>query len=152
MSDQDEEFLDDTGPEQAVAPPAPPPSADLQKVIAEIRKKQEPFLRLAGQIHALFWELPTSTSRDVDKKLVPIWESFMEAAATAGLSSYDIPQLKECCGKRRVWPDQVDQARYLRLGDAVRWVTTNILRIKKPCEACDRRQEKLNRLIRLGKK
>ena len=146
---EDEDFLADGVVQRG--DPAPQPNEDLQRTIVEIRRKQEPFLKLSGQLHSLFWELPGMSDRDFDKRLQPIWESFMEAAGMVGLSSYDIPQLKECCGKRRTWPDQGLGARYLRLGDAVRWVTSNIFRIRKPCEACERRRETLNRLIRIGR-
>jgi hypothetical protein len=142
--------------------PAAPPSKDLKDVTDQLAKNQEPFLKLAGQFHDLFWKHPTLPPKEIDARLLEMWESFMDSAAVVGISRFEIPPLKECCGKKRDWPPDrsaVDlppvkdpEPNYLRLGDAIRWVTKNIFRMNRPCEACERRRLFLNSLIVLGRK
>jgi hypothetical protein len=141
--------------------PPVPAGGQLKATTDQVAKNQEPFLKLAGQFHDLFWKHPTLPAREIDTRLLDMWESFMDSCSVVGLSRFGIPQLKECCGKKRDWPLEksatdlapvVDEPRYLRIGDAIRWVTKNILRIRKPCEACEQRRQFLNHLIKLGTK
>lgn len=122
--------------------------AQKTTLIADMSARQAPFLDLIGQFHKLFWELPNLTTRDVDARLQAMFEKLMEASATVGISRNSVPSLKECCGKKRVWPDEIGQSGILPtvqksgLGDLIKKLTE--LCGIKPCEGCERRRRWLN--------
>ena len=88
------------------------------------------------------------TTREVDVRLQEMFGTLLEACERVGISKMSVPQLKECCGKRRSWKDDIQKPAGLRLGDKLAWILSKLG--FKQCEACKRRQEALNRLF--GKK
>ena len=141
-----EEFLEESdGDRKAI---------ELQKakrptLIADMAARQAPYLDLIGLFHKLFWELPGLTQKEVDDRLQPMYEKLMEASATVGISRLSVPSLKECCGKKRVWPDALGKSQAMEivqdtggLGDVLKKIFS--LFGAKPCEGCERRRRWLN--------
>jgi len=133
-------------------PVKPPTGAPVRLELAEtITRTQLPFMRMIARMHDLFWDLPSMTTRDVDARLQELFELLMDAAATAGISRMSVPQLKECCGKVRVWPREAPAEEPLGwgLGDIVRRITRFFG--FGHCEACERRRKALNRIFSFGR-
>lgn len=153
-----DDFLEESdGDRQAVQ--AKRNAATESSFAKEIIARQAPFLELIEQFHKLFWELPNLTTRDVDQRLQPMFDNLMNAAATVGISRNSVPSLKECCGKKRVWPDELNKSSIFTpvqesvvqldpkapaggLGDFFKKVFSFFG--FKPCEGCERRRRWLN--------
>jgi hypothetical protein len=144
-----DDFLEESdGDRQAIQ--AKRNEATSSSIIKEMATRQAPFLDLVEQFHKLFWELPNLTTRDVDQRLQPMFDKLMDAAATVGISRMSVPSLKECCGKKRVWPDDLNKSQVVPavprdaggLGDILKktfsWFGAT------PCEGCERRRKWLN--------
>jgi hypothetical protein len=132
----------------------PSTGAPVRLMLSEtITRNQLPFMRMIARMHDLFWDLPNVTTRDVDGRLQELYELLMDAAATAGISRMSVPQLRECCGKKRVWPGEppkVDGALGWGLGDIVRRITRFFG--FGHCAKCEERRKALNRIFRFGQK
>jgi hypothetical protein len=127
---------------------------ELQKakrttLIADMSARQAPYLDLIALYHKLFWELPEISTRDVDARLQVMFDKLMEVSATVGISRLSVPSLKECCGKKRVWPDELGKSQIMEavkdaggLGDLLKKIFS--LFGAKPCEGCERRRRWLN--------
>jgi hypothetical protein len=122
------------------------------KEIVDISLRQKPYFVLIEQFQALFYELPKIGLKDVDVRIKTMYDTLMETCEQAGISRISIPQLKECCGMRRVWPDEnqhpghapiLDSVEKSGLGDLIAKLTA-FCRIK-PCEGCERRRVFLNK-------
>jgi hypothetical protein len=117
-------------------------------LIADMTARQAPFLDLIELYHKLFWELPNLNTRDVDVRLQAMFDKLMDASSVVGISRNSVPSLKECCGKKRIWPDAIGQSGILPtvqssgLGDLVKkvigWIGI------KPCKGCEQRRRWLN--------
>jgi hypothetical protein len=115
-----------------------------------ITRAQLPFMRMIARMHDLFWDLPNVTTRDVDVRLQELYELLMDAAATAGISRMSVPQLRECCGKKRVWPGDPVEKLGWGLGDIVRRIT-RLFGIGH-CEKCEERRKAWNKIFRFTRK
>lgn len=119
-------------------------------LIADMAARQAPFLDLIELHHKLFWELPNLSPKEVDERLKVMFEKLMEASSVVGISRNSVPSLKECCGKKRVWPNEMPDGRSgilpavqkTGLGDLIKrlaeWFGI------KSCEGCERRRKWLN--------
>ena len=131
-----------TGANRNVKPPEKP------EYVPDLVSRQAPYLDLIQMFHKLNDELPTLTTREVDDRLGPMFDKLMDAAAFMGISRISVPQLKECCGKRRVWPDELDHTQVVPLppkkglGDVLKWIFSWFW--LKPCDGCERRRIWLN--------
>ena len=86
--------------------------------------------------------------RQVDARVVAVHARLMELAADLGVSRNGLPELRECCGKKRTWPDTPAPAQEplgWGLGDIVRRVTRALG--FKHCASCEKRRTWLNRLF-----
>lgn len=142
-----EEFLEESdGDRKAV---------ELRKIqkttlVDDLLARQAPFLSLIELYHKLFWELPNLSTRDVDERLQVMFEKLMEASAVVGISRNSVPSLKECCGKKRVWPDPLNRGQVMDpvvdasggLGDFFKKIFSFFG--FKPCPGCERRRRWLN--------
>lgn len=151
MSDLDYDPLENVFETEIKLPSA---GAPVRLMLSEtITRNQLPFMRMIARMHDLFWDLPNVTTRDVDGRLQELYELLMDAAATAGISRMSVPQLRECCGKKRVWPGEAPEAEEKLgwgLGDIIRRIT-RLFGIGH-CEKCEERRKALNRIFRFGKK
>lgn len=119
-------------------------------LIDDMLARQAPFLDLIELHHKLFWELPSLSSRDIDARLKVMFEKLMEASSVVGISRNSVPSLKECCGKKRVWPDDLGKSQTGLapvqdrggLGDLLKKIFSAFG--AKPCEGCERRRRWLN--------
>jgi hypothetical protein len=103
--------------------------------------RQKPYFILIDRFQKLFYDLPDISVKEVDAQVREMYDVLMEACEGVGISRISIPQLKECCGKKRVWKDE---PKGLRIGDKIAWLFDK-LGIKK-CEGCKKRQEALNKI------
>lgn len=119
-------------------------------LIADMAARQAPFMELIELYHKLFWELPNLNTRDVDTRIQVMFEKLMEASSVVGISRNSVPSLKECCGKKRVWPDDLGKSQFgipsvqdrQGLGDLLKKFFG--LFGAKPCDGCERRRRWLN--------
>lgn len=147
MSDLDFDPLN----EPAEIPIKPPSGAPVRLELSQsIERNQLPFMRIIARMHDLFWDLPNITTRDVDVRLQELFELTMDAASQVGISRMSVPKLKECCGKKRVWPGEVAVLADEKLGWGVGDIVRRITRFFGfgHCEACERRRKLLNRIFR----
>jgi hypothetical protein len=103
--------------------------------------RQRPYFTLVSQFQQLFYDIPDLTAKQADERVQAMYLTLMEVCESAGISRISIPQLKECCGKKREWKEE---KKGLRLGDKLAWLFDK-LGIKK-CAGCRKRQEALNKL------
>lgn len=137
----------------------------LTKTVAMLQARQDAFRDIADRFYMLWWNLPASNLKDVDRELQDLFRMYMDLAPSLGVSRNGIPELRECCGRKRVWKDDplsdnnnkvlvippvVDQEELLGWcpGDIVRRITR--LFGVKYCEKCDRRRKAINAFFRCG--
>ncbi len=154
MTDEHEKFGEDPIMDLAQIKTAPTKtpteSSWLKTAVQKTVDRQQPFFELAAQFHRLFEEIPQMTTREVDVRIKEMFGTFLDSCERVGISKMSVPQLKECCGRKRIWKDEADGPAGLRLGDKLAWILSKLG--FKSCEACKRRQEALNQLFqRKGK-
>lgn len=125
----------------------------LPREILDLSARQKPYFDLIAQFQALFYELPEIGAKDVDARIQAMYQTLMELCEKAGISRISIPQLKECCGRKRTWQEErapypmpapiLDSVEKSGLGDLIAKLTA-FCRIK-PCDGCKRRQAFLNK-------
>jgi len=153
MTDEHEVFGDDPisdlaaikRPTQKVDPAVPP---ELKTTVMKAVDRQAPFFDMIAQFHRLFEEIPQMTTREVDARIQELFKTFLEACEKVGISKMSVPQLKECCGKKRIWKDEAPEPekKGLRLGDRLAWLFSKLG--FKSCPGCKRRQALLNELFK----
>lgn len=138
----------------------------LTKTVAMLQARQDAFRDIADRFYMLWWNLPASNLKDVDRELQDLFRMYMDLAPSLGVSRNGIPELKECCGRKRVWKDDplsdnnnkvlvippiVDQVEELGWcpGDIIRRITR--LFGVKYCEKCDRRRKAINSFFWCGR-
>ncbi len=130
----------------------------LIETVRQLQARQEAFRDLADRFYVLWWNLPGTTLRQADQDIQEMFQMYMNLAQHMGVSRNGIPELRECCGRKRVWkndpissgsgvlvmPAVVDPVENLGWcpGDILRRITRFFGR--KYCEACDRRRRKIN--------
>ena len=70
-----------------------------------IQAKADAFRLLADRFYVLWWNLPEMSLRQVDRELQDLFRMYMDLAPSLGVSRNTIPELKECCGRKRSWKD-----------------------------------------------
>ena len=155
----DELFDFDPLDRPAEIPIKPATGAPVRLILSEtITRNQLPFMRMIARMHDLFWDLPKITTRDVDDRLQELFELLMDAAATTGISRMSVPRLAECCGKKRIWPDDVQAALEAHLEPELGWGLGDMVRRVTRffgfghCKKCEERRQALNRIFRFGQK
>lgn len=152
---------------EEVSAPTPRPrlSPELAKIAEIAALRQELFRRAIGTLHELWTRLPEIDPRQADQYVVLAHQQLMELAPLVGVSRNGIPELRECCGKKRVWPAELLQDPSKTLdhvavppgtfeelgwwpGDIIRRITRFFGAAY--CEKCDRRRRAINRFF--GKK
>ena len=135
----------------------------LLETVRTLQARQQAFRDLADRFYMLWWNLPSSTLRNVDSDVRDMFRMYMDLAPSLGVSRNGIPELRECCGRKRVWKDDplsdnnrkvlvmppvVDEVLGWCPGDIIRRIT-RFFGVKY-CEKCDRRRRAINRFFRCG--
>lgn len=147
-----DEFTDESDGDHLAVKKSSVRDATLSDISQNIADRQRPYLELIELFHKLFWELPEITTKDVDARLQSMFDKLMESAATVGISRLSVPSLKECCGKKRIWTDPLNQAQVNLtpvvdsggLGDFFKKVFSFLG--FKPCAGCEQRLRWLNKI------
>lgn len=121
--------------------------------------RQTPFWNLFKKFDELYSNLPNLSMREVDAKIVELYDQVVDAATMAGISRMSVAKL-QCCGKTRTWTEVNDPGKSqvmpaqnsekkFKLGDTLKKIFSWLG--FKPCDGCERRRRWLNR-IGWGKK
>jgi hypothetical protein len=137
----------------------------LTEEVHRLQARQEAFRDLADRFYMLWWNLPGATLRQVDEHVVDMFRMFMDLAPFMGVSRNGIPELRECCGRKRVWKDDAltgDSSQTLVMAavsdpvEVLGWCPGDIIRRitrffgVKYCEKCDRRRRAINAFFGCG--
>lgn len=124
----------------------------------QLQAKSAAFRDLADRFYMLWWNLPGMDLRQVDRDLKDMFRMYMDLAASLGVSRNGIPELRECCGRKRVWKDDpisgtsnsVLVMAPAKEEEPLGWLPGDIIRritrfFGAPyCEKCDRRRRAIN--------
>lgn len=125
-------------------PVKPTPIAELDR--------QAPFWKLFKDFSILYSNLPDMPMREVDQRIVELYDGILEAATMVGISRMSVPKLL-CCGKTRAFPSDPDRSQIMepivsvkkfRLGDFLKKIFSFFG--LKACDGCERRRRFLNRI------
>lgn len=134
---------------------------DVRRILA----RGEAFRDLADRFYMLWWNLPRMTTRQVDHDVQDMFRMYMDLAPSLGVSRVGIPELRECCGRKRVWGneplDEAHQPKTLVMAPVVEeqelgWCPGDLVRrltrwLGFPyCEKCDQRRRAINAFFRCG--
>jgi len=136
----------------------------LRDTVRTLQARQDAFRDLADRFYMLWWNLPGSTLRNVDNDLRDMFRMYMDLAASLGVSRNGIPELRECCGRKRVWKDDpISEGGHRVLimppaepKETLGWCPGDIIRRitrffgASYCEKCDRRRRAINTFFRCG--
>lgn len=163
MDEPDEVDLVDEGERQLAKIEA---NDKLLQQARQIQAKQDAFRDIADRFYLIWWNLPGSTLRQADRDLQDLFRMYMDLAPSLGVSRNGIPELRECCGRRRTWKDDLFSG---QAGDVLvmppvadpketlGWCPGDILRRLTRllgfayCEKCDARRRKINAFFRCGR-
>lgn len=139
-------------------------NVELSGQVRQIQARQEAFRDLADRFYLLWWNLPGMTTRQVDQDVRDMFRMYMDLAPSLGVSRNGIQELRECCGRKRIWkddpisgthPEQLlimpvvsDEKLGWCPGDIVRRITRFFG--AKYCEKCDKRRRTINSFFRCG--
>lgn len=141
-------------------------SPALSEEARRIQAKTAAFRDLADRFYMLWWNLPSSDLRAVDRELQDLFRMFMDLAPSFGVSRNGIPELRECCGRKRTWKDDAipvgsDQILVMspvkEKEEDLGWCPGDIIRRitrffgAQYCEKCDGRRRAINAFFRCGK-
>jgi len=136
----------------------------LTEEISQLQARSDAFRNLADRFYMLWWNIPGMTLRQVDQDIQDMFRMYMDLAPSLGVSRNGIPELRECCGRKRVWkgdplsdnnckvlvmPPVKDEVLGWCPGDIIRRITR--LFGAEYCEKCDRRRRAINAFFRCGK-
>jgi hypothetical protein len=134
-------------------------STSLAAQADQLRARADAFRDLADRFYMLWWNIPGMSLRQVDQDVQDMFRMYMDLAPTMGVSRNGIPELRECCGRKRTWKDDpltgppgqvlvmppvtepIEKLGWCP-GDIVRRITQ--LFGVKYCEACDLRRRRIN--------
>lgn len=149
-----------------IQPTVPTPtSADFLNEVCRLKARSEAFRDLADRFYMLWWNLPGMTLRQVDSDVRDMFRMYMDLAPSMGVSRNGIPELRECCGRKRVWKDDPLSDNNIKVlvmppvvdpVENLGWCPGDILRRitrffgAKYCEKCDRRRRAINAFFRCG--
>lgn len=137
----------------------------LTETVRQLQARQEAFRDIADRFYLLWWNLPQMTTRQADQDIQDMFRMYMDLAPILGVSRNGIPELRECCGRKRVWKDDPlsdNNRKVLVMAPAVDpvenlgWCPGDIVRRitrffgAKYCEKCDRRRRAINRFFGCG--
>lgn len=138
---------------------------NLSMEVERLQARADSFRDLADRFYMLWWNLPGMTLRQVDQDIVDMFRMYMELAPMMGVSKNGIPELRECCGRKRTWkgdpisgnhpqqilimPPVVDEKLGWCPGDIIRRITRFFG--AGYCEKCDKRRRTINAFFRCGK-
>lgn len=137
----------------------------LTETVRALQARQESFRDISDRFYMLWWNLPQMTLRQADQEIQDLFRMYMDLAPLLGVSRNGIPELRECCGRKRVWKDDPlsdNNGRVLVMPPVVEpaedlgWCPGDLLRRitrffgAKYCEKCDRRRRAINRFFRCG--
>lgn len=148
--------------------PTPPSDKKLLEEVQLLQARSEAFRDLADRFYMLWWNLPGMTLRQVDQDVRDMFRMYMDLAPSLGVSRNGISELRECCGRKRIWKD--DEIPYssaqtlimppvleVSAAEVLGWCPGDVLRRitrlfgVKYCEKCDRRRRAINTFFRCGK-
>jgi hypothetical protein len=130
-----------------------------------LQARSEAFRDLADRFYMLWWNMPGMTLRQADREIQDMFRMYMDLAPSLGVSRNGIPELRECCGRKRTWGDDPltgDPSQTLIMPPAtdpietLGWCPGDIIRRitrffgAKYCEKCDRRRRAINAFFRCG--
>jgi len=146
--------------------PADQPTAMeyLLEEVSRLQARTEAFRDLADRFYMLWWNMPGMTLRQVDQDVQDMFRMYMDLAPSLGVSRNGIPELRECCGRKRTWKDdrltgdagQVLVMPAVKDGPTLGWCPGDLIRRitrlfgAKYCEKCDRRRRTINAFFRCG--
>lgn len=142
----------------------PTTNSVLAEDAERIKARLDAFRDLADRFYMLWWNLPKTTLRQVDRDIVDMFRMYMDLAPSLGVSRNGIPELKECCGRKRVWDgDELGQGNDVLVmapakdqDPALGWCPGDLIRRVskllgfKYCEKCDQRRRRINAFFRCG--
>jgi hypothetical protein len=138
----------------------------LRQQVRQLQARQDAFRDIADRFYMLWWNLPNSNLRQVDQDIKDMFRMYMDLAPSLGVSRNGIPELRECCGRKRIWKDDplvgpAGQVLVMPPVDApietLGWCPGDLLRRITRflgfayCEKCDQRRRKINAFFRCGK-
>lgn len=144
----------------------PTPASDLLlEEVERLKLRSEAFRSIADRFYMLWWNLPGMTTRQVDQDIQDMYRMFMDLAPAMGVSRNGIPELRECCGRKRSWKDdrlsgKSDPLLVMPIvrdeepelgwcpGDIVRRIT-RFFGVRY-CEKCDKRRRVINAFFKCG--
>lgn len=102
MADESTTFdpFDDHGSSQVPQSQTQPNQALLEEA-RRLQARQEAFRDIADRFYLVWWNLPSASPRQLDQDIVDLFRMFMDLAPSLGVSRHNIPELKECCGRKR---------------------------------------------------
>ena len=129
-----------------------------------LQARADAFRDLADRFYMLWWNLPGMNLRQVDQDVQDMFRMYMDLAPSMGVSRNGIPELRECCGRKRVWKDDPISGTHpeqvlvmAAVGEEkVGWCPGDIIRRitrffgARYCEKCDRRRRAINAFFRCG--
>jgi hypothetical protein len=148
-----------------------PEKANLVRLL---HAKQDAFRDIADRFYMLWWNLPKSRLSDVDSQVRDLFRMYMDLAPTMGVSRNGIPELRECCGRKRdpfrdgsgldpnktISGTQQITARDLLglppVDEKLGWCPGDLIRRFtrwlgfQYCERCDLRRRRINAFFRCG--
>ncbi len=134
-------------------------NAELTETVRRLQARQDAFRDIADRFYMLWWNLPGMTLRQVDQDVQDMFRMYMDLAPSLGVSRNGIPELRECCGRKRSWGDEriSDHSSQILIMPPVKaqeenlgWCPGDILRritrlFGVPyCEKCDLRRKRIN--------
>lgn len=157
---------DSFDPLEDSSPKTTAPTSTNDELIDEVRRLQarsDAFRSLADRFYMVWWNLPAMTTKQVDQDIQDMFRMLMELAPALGISRNGIPELRECCGRKRTWKDDrlSGKSDTLRAMPAVKdeelgWCPGDIIRRitkffgARYCEKCDKRRRAINAFFRCG--
>lgn len=145
------------------AMPASSINDPLLDEVRQLQAKAEAFRAIADRFYMLWWNMPGMSLRQVDQDIQDMFRMYMDLAPSLGVSRNGIPELRECCGRKRVWKDDPLSDNNVKVlvmpavkdpelgwcpGDVIRRITRFFG--AKYCEKCDRRRRAINAFFRCG--
>ena len=136
-----------------------PANTQLSEEARQIQARSEAFRDLSDRFYMLWWNLPGMTLRQVDRDIQDMFRMYMDLAPSMGVSRNGIQELRECCGRKRAWPDglSIEEERLPREKDPVLgWCPGDIVRritrlLGVPyCAKCDQRRRAINAFFGCG--
>ena len=144
-------------------PTVPATNQALSEEAKRIQARTDAFRDLSDRFYALWWNIPGMTLRQVDREVQDMFRMYMDLAPSLGVSRNSIPELRECCGRKRVWKDDPLSDNNVQVlvmpavvdpVEKIGWCPGDIIRRitrffgARYCEKCDHRRRAINAFFR----